>query len=78
MFLGSEHTKNLHAATLASMLMKGSGLLHEAAMVPFLYASISLAYFEAEKGFFLSIIRLSKNTPCLLNKECIDVLHCTY
>ena len=52
MFLARELIRNLHTPTFASMLMESSGLLHEAAGVPFLYASISLAYFEAEKGFF--------------------------
>ena len=52
MFLASELIRNLHIPTFASVLMKSSGLLHEAAGVPFLYASISLAYFVAEKGFF--------------------------
>ena len=52
MFLASKLIKNLHTATFASMLMKSSGFLHEAAGIPFLYASISLAYFVAEKSFF--------------------------
>ena len=49
-FLASELIKNLRVATFASMLMKSIGFPHEAARCPFLYASISLAYLEAEKG----------------------------
>ena len=37
--------------------------------VPFLYASISLAYFEAKKGFFLSIVRLNKKYTMLIKKR---------
>ena len=37
--------------------------------VPVLYASISLAYFEAEKGFFVSMLRLRKKYAMLIKKE---------
>ena len=37
-------------------------------VVPFLYASISLAYFEAKKGF-LSIVRLNKKYTMLIKKR---------
>ena len=69
MFLVSEIIKNRHAGTFASMLMNSSGLLHEAARGPFLYARISLACFEAEKAFFLSILRLSKKYTILIKKR---------
>ena len=68
MLLVAPELKNLHNATFASML-KSSGLLHEAARGPFLYASISLIYFEAHKGFFLSILRLSKKYTMLIKKR---------
>ena len=51
--MASELIKNLHVATFASMLMKSIGFPHEAARCPFLYASISLAYLEAEKKAML-------------------------
>ena len=54
------------------MLMKSSGFLHEAVRGPFLYASISLAYFtyfEAEKGFILSILKLSEKYTMLIKKN---------
>ena len=41
--------------------------------VPFLYASKSLAYFGAEKGFFLSTLRLSKKYTMVIKKECMRV-----
>ena len=56
MFLASELNNNLHAATFASTLMKSSGVCMKPYGVRFLYASISLAYFETEKGSFLSIL----------------------
>ena len=37
--------------------------------VSFLHANISLAYFEAEKGFFLSILRLDKKYTMLIKKS---------
>ena len=70
MFLASALIKNLHAVTFASMLMKSSGLLHEAVRVPFSICKLSLAYFETGKGFFLSILRQSKKYAMLIKKEC--------
>ena len=70
MSLSSELIKNLHTATFASMLMKGSGCCMKQQVVRFLYASISLAYIEAENGFFLSILRLSNKYTMFIKKEC--------
>ena len=70
MSLSSELIKNLHTATFASMLMKGSGCCMKQQVVRFLYASISLGYIEAENGFFLSILRLSNKYTMLIKKEC--------
>ena len=37
--------------------------------VPVLYASISLGYFEAEKDFFVSMLRLRKKYAMLIKKR---------
>ena len=71
MLLASELIKNPHAATFASILMKSSGLLIDAVRGPCSYGSISLTYFE--KGFFLSILRLSKKYTILIKKKSVEV-----
>ena len=43
------------------------------ARVPLLYASISLVYFEAEKGFLLSILKLSKKYTMLIKKRVVHI-----
>ena len=52
MFLASELIKNLHAATFASMLMKSSGLLHEAVKGPFSVCKHILSIFWDWKRLF--------------------------
>ena len=52
MFLASELIKNLHAATFASMLMKSSGLLHEAVRDPFSICKHILSIFWGWKRLF--------------------------
>ena len=39
--------------------------------VPVLYASISLGYFEAEKDFFVSMLRLRKKYAMLIKKKSV-------
>ena len=51
-FLASELIKNLHAATFASMLMKCSGFLHEAARVSFFICKHILSIFWGWKRLF--------------------------
>ena len=75
-FLTSELIKNLHAATFVSMLMRNNGLWYEAASDPFsICTHISLEYFETEKVFFLSMLRLSKKCTLLIKLSVIVILH---
>ena len=69
MFLASKLIKNLHAATFASMLMKSSGLLHEAVRHPFSICKHIFGIFSGWKRLFSKHTEAEQKYTILIIKE---------
>ena len=70
-FLARDLIKNLHTATFASMLMKSSGLLQEAARGPFSIWKRILSIFWSWKRLFSKHIEAEQEIHHAYKKECI-------